>query len=71
MKIKSQRIHDAGTSITYHGNSVLIMENSDSGGCQTLETPNIFIFPNLVLIDGCMAKEWSEDPLEIPLGLMT
>ena len=59
MRVKAQRIHDARASITYLGNSILIMENLDSGGCETLETPNIFIFPNLVFIDGSMAKERS------------
>ena len=42
MKIKAQRIRDARAFTTYIGNSILIMENSDLGGCETLETPNIF-----------------------------
>ena len=41
MKIKAQRICDARAFTTYIGNSILIMENSDLGGCETLETPNI------------------------------
>ena len=44
MKIKAQRIRDARAFTTYIGNSILIMENSDLGGCETLETPNIFLF---------------------------
>ena len=35
---------DAGASTTYIGNSILIMENSNMGVCETLETPNIFLF---------------------------
>ena len=42
IRIKAQRIRDVGASTTYIGNSILIMENSDSEGCETLETPNIF-----------------------------
>ena len=34
--------------INYGGNSILIMENSDLGGCETLETPNIFLFPSVL-----------------------
>ena len=34
--------------INYGGNSILIMENSDLGGCETLETPNIFLFPRVL-----------------------
>ena len=33
MKIKAQRIRDARAFTTYIGNSILIMENSDLGGC--------------------------------------
>ena len=33
---------DAGASTTNIGNSILIMENSYSCGCETLETLNIF-----------------------------
>ena len=48
MKIKAQRIRDARAFTTYIGNSILIMENSDLGGCETLETPNIFLFPSIL-----------------------
>ena len=37
---------DARASTTNLGNSILIMENSDSGVCETLERPNIFLFPS-------------------------
>ena len=38
------------------------MENSDSEGCETLETPNIFLFPNVlsfitILIWSCFILE--------------
>ena len=39
---------DVRAFTTYIGNSILIMENSGSGGCETLETPNIFIFPGVL-----------------------
>ena len=48
MRIKAQRICDVGASTTYIGNSILIMEYLDSGGCETLETPNIFLFPSVL-----------------------
>ena len=48
MRIKEQRIRDAEASTTYIGNSILIMENSHSRGCETYETPNIFIFPSIL-----------------------
>ena len=48
MKIKAQRIRDARVFTTYIGNSILIMENSDLGDCETLETPNIFLFPSVL-----------------------
>ena len=48
MRIKVQRIRDAIASITFIRNSILIMENLDSGGCETLETPNIFLFPSVL-----------------------
>ena len=48
MKIKAQRIRDARAFTTYIGNLILIMENSDLGGCETLETPNIFLFPSVL-----------------------
>ena len=38
---------DEGASTTYIGNSILIMENSYLGGCETLETPNMFLNPNI------------------------
>ena len=43
-------------------NSILIMENSNSGGCETLETPNIFLFPSVlifitILIWSCFTLE--------------
>ena len=34
---------NAGASTTYIGNSILIMKNSDSEGCETFETPNMFL----------------------------
>ena len=48
MRIKAQGIYDAGASTTHIGNLILIMKNSDSGGCETLETPNIFLFPSIL-----------------------
>ena len=48
MRIKAQRIHDAGVSTTHIGISILIMENLDSEGCETLETTNIFLFPSIL-----------------------
>ena len=36
--------NDAGASTTNIGNSIFIMENLDSGGFETLETPNIFLY---------------------------
>ena len=48
MRIKAQRIRDAGASRRFNKNSILIMENLDSGGCETLETPNMFIFPSVL-----------------------
>ena len=49
-------------SHTYIGNSILIMENSDSGGCETLETPNMFLNPSIlnivtILILSCFILE--------------
>ena len=37
----------ARASTTYIGNSILIMKNLDSGGCETLETPNMFLNPSI------------------------
>ena len=34
-------------STTKNGNSIFIMENSDFGGFETLETPNIFLYPSI------------------------
>ena len=48
MRIKAQRIRDVGASITFIRNPILIMENSYSGGCETLETPNIFLFQSVL-----------------------
>ena len=53
---------DAGASTTNNGNSIFIMENSDSGGFETLETPNIFLFPSIlslvtILIWSCFVLE--------------
>ena len=48
MRIKAQRIRDARASTTYIGNSILIIENSDSGSCETLETPNTFLNPSIL-----------------------
>ena len=39
---------DAGASTTYIENSILIMENSDLGGYETLETPNMFLNPSIL-----------------------
>ena len=35
-------------STTNIRNSILIIENLASGGCETLETPNIFLFPSVL-----------------------
>ena len=37
----------AGASTTYIRNSILIMENSNSRGCETMETPNMFLNPSI------------------------
>ena len=55
-------IRDAGASRTLIMNLILIMKNSDSGGCETLETPNIFIFSSvlsfiIILIWSCFILE--------------
>ena len=44
------------------GNLILIMEHSDSGGYETLETPNIFLNPSIlslvtILILSCLILE--------------
>ena len=38
---------DAGVFTTYIENSILIMENSYSRDCETLETPNMFLNPSI------------------------
>ena len=53
---------DAGASTTNNGNSIFIMENLDSGGFETLETPNIFLFSSIlnlvtILIWSCFILE--------------
>ena len=62
MRIKAQMIRDAGVSTTYIGNSISIMENSDLGTYETLETQNIFLFPSIlspitILIWSCFILE--------------
>ena len=62
MRIKAQIICDAGASRTFIRNPILILENSDSRGCETLETPNIFLFPSVlslitILIWSCFILE--------------
>ena len=62
MRIKTQRIRDARASTTFIRNPILIMENSYLGGCETLETPNIFLFPSVlsfitILIWSCFILE--------------
>ena len=53
---------DAGTSTTNNGNSIFIMENSYSRGIETLDTPNIFLYPSIlslltILIWSCFIIE--------------
>ena len=48
MRIKAQRIRDVRASRRLIRNSILIMENSYSGGYETLETPNIFLFSSVL-----------------------
>ena len=36
--------------MTYIGNSIFILKNSYSGGCETLETPNISLFPSVLQV---------------------
>ena len=55
-------IFDAGASTTNIVNSIFIMENLDSGGFETLETPNIFLFLSIlslviILIWSCFILE--------------
>ena len=44
----NETFFDAGASTTNIGNSIFIMKNSDSKGCETLETPNLFLNPSIV-----------------------
>ena len=62
MRIKAQRICDSEAYTTFIRNPILIMENSYSGGCESLETPNIFLFPSVlsfitILIWSCFILE--------------
>ena len=62
MRIKAKRICDAGASTTFIRNPILIMENSNSRGYETLETANIFLFPSVlsfitILIWSCFILE--------------
>ena len=41
---------DIGASITNIENSIFIMKNSNSEGCETLEAPNQFLNPSIVSI---------------------
>ena len=41
---------DVGASTTDIENSIFIMENYDSRGCETLETPNIFLNPSILIL---------------------
>ena len=43
----SEMDHDAGASTTNIGNSILIMENLNLGGCETLKTLNMFLNPSI------------------------
>ena len=47
MQCNFQSISDAEASTIYIGNSILILENSDLGGCETLGTPNLFLNPSI------------------------
>ena len=50
MRIKAQRIRVTGSLTTYIGNSIFILENSYLGGYETLETPNIYLFPSVLQV---------------------
>ena len=39
---------DAGVSTTNIENSIFILENSDSGGCEIWETSNLFLNPSIM-----------------------
>ena len=59
---QNTKIHDAGASTIYIENLILIMENSDLGGCETLETPYMFLNPSIlslitILIWSCFILE--------------
>ena len=41
---------DAGASTTYIENSILIIENSDLGGCEILDTPNMFLNTSILFL---------------------
>ena len=41
-------MRDVGASTTNIGNSIFIMENSNLEGCETLETPHLFLNPSIV-----------------------
>ena len=47
MRIKAQRIRDTNFYNKYWEFN-LNYENSYSGGCETLKTPNIFLFPSVL-----------------------
>ena len=62
MRINAQKIRDIGASTIFIRNPLLIMKNSDSRGCETLETPNIFLFSSVlsfitILIWSCFILE--------------
>ena len=63
MRIKAQRIRDVGASTTYIENSILIMKNSYLRGCETLETPNMFLNPSILSLITILI--WSFFILEI------
>ena len=41
---------DAGASTTFIENSILIIENSDLGGCEILDTPNMFLNTSILIL---------------------
>ena len=58
MIIKAQKIRDVRASTTYIENSILIMKNSNSGGCETFETLNIFQFPSILSFVTILIWSW-------------
>ena len=65
---------DVGASTTNNGNSIFIMENSDSGGFETLETPNIFLYPSnlslvTILIWSCFIIEIFVPQVQVVISL--